>query len=113
MNWLLKISRLFYPSLRRRYLYYCKRSYVLRMIAKRQGSCAGCGGICCIRTRRCPFLQGENCSLYDSKMLLFCKIFPIDQQDIALSGVEDVCRYYWEKEDSGLGKREAAEDADG
>ncbi len=79
----------------------------MQMISKRRGSCQGCGGVCCQRTRRCPFLKGEDCSLYDSEMMLFCKIFPIDQQDIFLSGVEDVCRYYWEKEDGGLGKRDS------
>jgi len=43
-------------------------------------------------------------------MILFCKIFPIDQQDIELSGVEDVCQYYWDKEDANTDRRQSIED---
>ena len=85
-------------SIRRRYLYYFKRDYVNKMIEKRHGSCEGCGGICCIRTRRCPFLNEAKCKLYNTNMPFFCKVFPIDKKDIALAGVKDCCQFYWEKE---------------
>lgn len=93
-----KIVQLFYPSIRRRYLYYFNRPYIELMAAKRKGSCEGCGGQCCTRTRLCPLLKDGKCQVYGAKVVRFCMIFPIDPQDITLSGVADVCQYYWEEE---------------
>ena len=80
-------------------LVYLKPNYVRKSLALRKGNCEGCGGVCCYRTRPCPFFDKEGvCKLYDSKKIpKFCKIFPIDKNDIKLAGVEDVCQYYWEK----------------
>lgn len=95
MKVVLSIWQALYPSLRRRVFYYFRREVMERSLAARQGSCEGCGGQCCLRTRRCPFLRDGLCSRYDEGIFTFCKIFPIDPQDIELSGVADVCRYYW------------------
>ncbi len=86
-------------SIRRRYLVYLKPGYVKKRLETRKGSCGGCGGICCIRTRKCPFVDEKGlCKLYNSgKIPKFCKIFPIDEKDIGLAGVDDVCQYYWDK----------------
>jgi hypothetical protein len=84
-----------YPSLRRRFLYYFRPEYVKSSIAKRTGNCTGCSGVCCKRTRACPFLRLGKCRIY-RKMPLFCKIFPVDKKDIEISGVSDVCRYRWD-----------------
>jgi len=86
-------------SIRRRYLVYLRPKYVKKQLAARKGSCDGCGGVCCIRTRQCPFVDEKGlCKLYASgKIPKFCKIFPIDEKDIKLAGMEDVCQYHWEK----------------
>ena len=84
-------------SIRRRYLVYLKPSYVKKQLETRKGSCEGCGGVCCKRTRPCPFLKNGKCSIYKTKIPKFCKIFPIDKKDIELAGVSDVCQYYWDK----------------
>ncbi|MDI6737764.1 MAG: hypothetical protein QME12_04590 [Nanoarchaeota archaeon] len=86
-------------SVRRRYLYYFKREYVNKMVKTRKGSCEGCNGLCCIKTRRCPLLNEGKCKLYSTnKMPFFCMVFPVDEKDIELAGVEDCCQFYWEKE---------------
>jgi len=105
-----KFLQMLYPSLRRRYFYYCRKAYIAQRLATRQGGCAGCGGQCCQRTRKCPFLKEGLCSRYERGIFRFCKIFPIDPQDIILSGVADVCRYYWEGEGiaGAPGQKEAA-----
>jgi len=84
-------------SIRRRYLYYFKKHYVKEMLLKRRGGCDGCEGVCCRRTRKCPFLKEGKCNKYDKGIPFFCKVFPIDEKDIALAGVADVCKFYWEK----------------
>jgi len=85
-------------SIRRRYYVYFKKDYVKQMLETRKGNCEGCGGICCFRTRKCPYLKDGNCSLYNTKIPKFCMVFPIDKKDIELAGVEDVCQFYWEKD---------------
>ena len=104
---IMKLSRLgkrFIPilmslnsSIRRRYLFYFRRGYVEQMLRTRKGSCEGCGCICCIRTRHCPFVKDGKCAIYNTNIPKFCKIFPIDERDIELAEVKDVCQFYWEK----------------
>jgi len=65
------------------------------MLSKRQGSCDGCGGKCCIATMNCSFLKNSKCSVYNGGMPLFCKIFPIDKKDIEFAGMNDECQFYW------------------
>ncbi|MBS1194453.1 MAG: hypothetical protein H6R29_385 [Methanomicrobia archaeon] len=91
--WLMLIS--LRSSLRRRYLYFFRRDYVEKMLSVRQGSCEGCGGVCCARVRSCPFLEEGRCSLYTNGIPFFCQLFPVDWKDIELSAVSDVCQYSW------------------
>ena len=97
MSNLLNIILSLRSSIRRRYLVWFRKEYVRKKLAERKGNCEGCGGICCKRTRPCPFLKNGKCSIYKTKIPKFCKIFPIDEEDIRLAGVADVCRYYWKK----------------
>lgn len=83
-------------SIRRRYLYHFKARYVKHQYVTREGSCDGCEGVCCKRTRKCPMLKEGKCKLYGKKMPYFCWIFPIDETDIRLAGVEDVCKFRWQ-----------------
>ena len=96
---LFKIKLSLIASLRRRYLFIFKRSYVNKMLSKRQGSCDGCGGMCCIRNMNCSFFKKGKCSIYNKGIPLFCKIYPIDQKDIELGGMSDVCQFYWEDDE--------------
>lgn len=84
-------------SVRRRYYCYFKKKHVEEMLSKRQGSCEGCEGVCCYITRICPFIEDGKCKLYKKGIPFFCKVFPIDEKDIELAGVADVCKYYWKK----------------
>jgi hypothetical protein len=84
-----------YCSIRRRFLVYFKHKYVKESLKKRKGSC-NCGGICCERNYpSCPFWMGKRCAINPPPM--WCRMFPIDEKEIELSNVKDVCGYYWKK----------------
>jgi len=81
-------------SVRRRLIYYFNKDYIKKMLLQRKGSCDGCLGKCCIKTRPfCTNLKDGKCLAYDKNMPVFCKIFPIDNLDIKLAGMEGVCLY--------------------
>jgi len=83
-------------SLRRRYLYYFRRSYVDRQIRLRRGNCDDCGAACCLRTRKCFYVKDGKCAIYGTRIPKFCMIFPVDKLDIKLASVEDVCQFTWD-----------------
>ncbi|MBM3296990.1 MAG: hypothetical protein FJY83_05250 [Candidatus Aminicenantes bacterium] len=90
------IAKSLLSSLRRRYLYYFRRHYVDRQLRLRKGNCDDCGAVCCLRTRKCFYVQDGKCSIYGTRIPKFCMIFPVDKRDIKLAGVEDVCQFTWD-----------------
>lgn len=85
----------FYSSLRRRFIYYFKREYYNRKLAKRKGRCLGEAHCCLLAVPWCPFLRETKCRLY-ARQPFFCRIFPIDEKDQELNGIKGVCGYYFE-----------------
>lgn len=84
-------------SIRRRLIWLFKPRYIIEQIKKRKGSCEGCGAICCTQTRKCPLVKDGKCKIYKSSIPFFCWVFPIDEEDIKLAGVKEVCQFYWPK----------------
>ncbi len=83
-----------YAGLRRRFIYYFKREYFNRQLAKRAGECSGLGHCCKLTRSWCPYLKGSVCVKYGSQPF-FCKIFPIDEKDKELSDAVNVCTYHF------------------
>ncbi len=89
------MRNIIYEMLRKRYLWYFNRDYVLQGLSERRGYCNKCGECC--KTVKCPFVGPYKlCKKYDS-LGIFCKLYPFDQKAIRLSGVEDKCSYYWDE----------------
>lgn len=81
-------------SIRRRLIYYLKKDYIKNMLKYRKGSCNNCYAECCYLTRSfCMHLKDGKCLAYKKNMPLFCKIFPIDNKDIELAGMKDICKF--------------------
>jgi hypothetical protein len=73
----------FMGKLRRLYLIHCRRGYVKEQLALRKGKCHQCGR-CCFFLFPCPMLtQQRLCRIYGKCRSKVCKVFPIDQRDIA------------------------------
>ena len=85
-------------SIYRRYYVYLRPEYVKEQLRLRKGDCKDCGGKCCIMTRKCPYVDENGyCKIYKTSMPKFCMVFPIDETDIKLAGMEKYCQFYWEK----------------
>jgi hypothetical protein len=70
-------------KLRRFYLVYIRKRYVQRQLALRKGECHQCG-LCCSFLFVCPMLTQEQlCRIYKKCRSEICKVFPINQRDIA------------------------------
>lgn len=69
-------------KLRRFWLVRFAPAYVERQSARRQGACQRCGR-CCELLFRCPHLRGTNeCRVYERRYVQ-CRLFPIDERDLA------------------------------
>lgn len=72
---------------RRFFLYTFNRPYVERSIARRKGECVRCGACCHLIANKCGALDlradGSSCRLYKHYRMPNCRIFPIDERDIA------------------------------
>ena len=67
--------------------------HVHRMLSHRRGACRRCGA-CCELLFRCPHLRGANaCSIYSSRYLQ-CRLFPLDDRDVA--EVTSGCGFWFE-----------------
>ncbi len=83
-----------YGSLRRRFIFYFRKNYLNRQLSVRKGNCTAKGHCCGLTMPWCEYICSGKCSLY-ARQPLFCRIFPIDEEDKELSGVKDVCGYYF------------------
>lgn len=94
--------KLFYLALRRRFLFLFRKKYVQESVTLRKGGCRRCP--CChtpglfSKKNHCQYLKGQSCLLFDAKLPLFCKLYPIDEKDKTPFG-KTHCGYYWEKQD--------------
>ena len=80
-------------KLRRFWLVHFARAYVERQLVRRQGACERCGR-CCELLFRCPHLRGTNdCRVYEGRCLQ-CRLFPIDERDLADVGGR--CGFWFE-----------------
>ena len=69
-------------KVRRFFLVHFAPGYVQRQLARRRGACQRCG-VCCELWFRCPHLLGTNqCGVYERRYLQ-CRLFPIDERDLA------------------------------
>lgn len=85
-----------YSGLRRRVIFYLRPGYFKRQIGLRKGSCNQEGACCKLTIPWCPYLDGSACRIYVNQPL-FCRIFPVDEKDIELSGMKGVCAYTFER----------------
>jgi len=70
-------------KIRRFYLGHFRKEYVKRQLLIREGECRQCG-TCCNLLNTCPMLtSGGRCFAYGSCRPQACKVFPIDERDIA------------------------------
>lgn len=83
-----------YSGLRRRAIFYLRPGYFKRQMGLRKGSCNQEGACCKLTIPWCPHLEGSACRIYANQPL-FCRIFPVDEKDIELSGMKGRCAYYF------------------
>ncbi len=70
-------------KVRRFLLVHFRQDYVQQQLTVRAGSCRQCG-TCCNLLFTCPMLtKGGRCSAYGICRPGACKVFPIDERDIA------------------------------
>jgi len=70
-------------KIRRFCLVHFRKDYVKRQLDLRQGECRQCG-TCCNLLNTCPMLtSGGRCFAYGTCRPQVCKVFPIDERDIA------------------------------
>ncbi len=90
-------SRLGWGKLRRLFLVHFNRPYVQSRLRSRKGECDQCG-CCCRLIFPCAMLTRRGlCRIYGGRRWLVCKVFPIDERDLAdirLAGGR--CGYYWD-----------------
>ena len=80
-------------KVRRFYLSHFVPGYVEKQLKLRRGECRRCGA-CCTLLFRCPHLRGANeCGTYQRRYLQ-CRLFPIDERDLA--EVEGRCGFWFE-----------------
>jgi hypothetical protein len=84
---------------RRFYLVHFRKDYVQRKLLLRRGKCQQCG-CCCSLLFTCLMLTQEGlCRVYERNRWLACKVFPIDERDIADVALQGgKCGYYFERE---------------
>lgn len=90
-------SRLGWGKLRRLFLVHCKTGYVQSRLRKRKGECHQCGW-CCRLIFPCPMLTRRGlCRIYYGRRWLACKVFPIDERDLAdVRRAGGSCGYRWD-----------------
>ena len=86
-----------YSGLRRRFLVYFRPRYVILSLLKRQGKCKMCSCCCLLNKHWCSDFKENKCQIYQ-RQPFFCKIFPIDEKDKKMSGVNKECGYYWDSD---------------
>ncbi len=70
-------------KIRRFFLVHFNKDYVKRQLFARQGECRQCG-TCCNLLNTCPMLtKNGRCFAYGTCRPQVCKIFPIDERDLA------------------------------
>lgn len=90
-------TRLGYGKLRRLFLVHCKKGYVQSRFRTRKGWCHQCG-CCCRLIFPCLMLTRRGlCRIYGGRRWLVCKVFPIDERDLADVGrTGGSCGYRWD-----------------
>lgn len=86
--------RYIYAGIRRRLFFYFRKSYCREQSKQRKGACSGTGHCCKNVLPWCGYFKNGKCEAYE-KQPYFCKVFPLDEKDQFLSGVKDVCGYYF------------------
>jgi hypothetical protein len=70
-------------KLRRFYLVHARKEHVKERLGSRGGDCRQCGA-CCAFIFSCPALDTQGlCRVYHTHRWAACKVFPIDERDVA------------------------------
>ena len=90
-------TRLGYGKLRRFFLVHWKMEYVQAQLRTRKGECQQCG-CCCRLIFPCLMLTRRGlCRIYGRHRCLVCKVFPIDEHDLAdIRRAGGGCGYHWD-----------------
>jgi len=88
-------------KLRRFWLVHFRKEYVQHQLLVRKGDCQHCGA-CCNMLFTCPMLAKQGkCFVYGFYRPRSCRVFPIDQRDLAeVSLCGGHCGYRFNREDS-------------
>ena len=86
-------------KLRRFYLLRFRMGYVKKQLTSRKGECHQCGR-CCAFVFTCPMLTRQRlCRIYRKYRPQVCRLFPLDQRDIAEVAIfGNICGYRFEKD---------------
>lgn len=78
------------------YVFSLSKEYIDRQIKLRKGECSQCGECCkFMDVFKCKFLSDDNkCLIQDNKPEK-CKLFPIDEKHLEITGLKGVCSYHW------------------
>ena len=88
MNCLSLVNRV-----RKFFIYNFFHGYLYMSLRARKGKCLICGKCC----NGCMYLtQDKKCNIWGKDKPAFCDpIFPIDEFDKKVAGVENVCGFHW------------------
>jgi Fe-S-cluster containining protein len=70
-------------------------------LARRKGSCRGCGACCRFGRWRCPFLRKDNkCAIYAFRPTVLCRLPPLDLNPLQVQKHRSLnCGFCFEDED--------------
>ena len=91
------LLNILYSGFRHRFLVLFRPRYVITSLLKRKGRCLGEGHCCLINKPWCRYFNDGKCQIY-VRQPFFCEIFPIDEKDKKMSGVNKGCGYYWDSD---------------